>query len=94
MGRAHIYDNRGVCATVFLDADVHARLKRDARERGLSLSCFVNSLGLAYIKANPAAPVVEEAPVPAPRRRTQADAPPPSKRRTTARPTRKAARGA
>ena len=76
MGRAQIYDNRGVCATVFLDADVHARLRHDARQRGVSLSRFVNALGAAYIKAHPSAqPVAGEEPKPIPRKRTKADAP-------------------
>lgn len=78
MGRDLIYSNRGVCATVFLDAEVHARLKADARARKLSLSRFVNQLGVAYMRANPAEqPSVDEgAPVPAPPPKRKAATPP------------------
>jgi|GEM_PF-6196127 len=70
MGRDPIYSNQGVCATVFLDAEVHARLKRDARTRGLSLSRFVNQLGVAYMKANPAPKPATDVAAPVPARKT------------------------
>ncbi len=90
MGRGPIYSNKGVCATVFLDAEVHARLKMDARARGLSLSRFVNSLGVAYMKANPTEQLVvdEGAPRPAPRKRSSRAAQAP---KVVAKPKRRAA---
>ena len=84
MGRDPIYSNRGVCATVFLDAEVHARLKADARARKLSLSRFVNQLGVAYMRANPAKQPATDggAPVPSPPpKRKAATQPRPDSRR-------------